>query len=77
MPISFSKDVEETLRSRAAAAGFRTVEEYIVDLVASEDSPKPPMDDALRRLRELRQEIPRLRTDEIVDLVREGRDRCP
>jgi len=77
MSISFSKDVEETLRRRAAAAGFRTVEEYILELAASENFPKTPVSAALCRLRQLRQEISRMKTDEIVDLVRKGRDRCP
>ncbi|SFI77750.1 hypothetical protein [Planctomicrobium piriforme] len=74
MQITIPQDVAETLLNRAEAAGFRTVDEYVLDLLAAPPAPKTSTSNAIEQLRKLRREVPRMSASEIVELVHEGRD---
>ena len=49
MHLEIPKDVEASIHAKARAAGFRTVEEYVLDLVGHEEaSPDAPRELWLR-----------------------------
>ena len=75
MEITIPMEIEQAFRNKAAASGFRTVEEYVLNLVVADVTQKPAVSDALRQLRHLRQQVPHMTTQEIVSLATEGRDR--
>ena len=77
MQITIPAEIELAARNKAEATGFRTVEEYIVDLIVADQTAPISASVALKQLRELRQQVPRMTDAEIVALVGEGRDRCP
>ena len=54
MHLEISKDLEASIQAKARAAGFRTVEEYVLDLVGHEEgSPDAPRDEWLRSFDDL------------------------
>ena len=75
MQVSIPQDAETLAKSQAAAAGFASVDEYIANLIRSQPSRESSRsrDTAFQVLRQLRKELPKLRTEEIVRSVREAR----
>jgi hypothetical protein len=78
MQINIPVDAEYVI-NKAAAAGFTDVTQYVVRLIENDrgTSPPAPIDSTLSELRKLRAEVPRMTSEEIVQLVAEGRQRCP
>lgn len=77
MQINIPTDADAFVLGKAAAAGYADVSEYVIRLIENDRTqPKPTVGAALRQLRELRAEVPKMTRQEIVDLVAEGRQRC-
>jgi len=77
MQINIPADSEAFVLGKAAAAGFTDVNEYVIRLIEKDGSGrKPASPPALEKLRQLRSEVSKMTTEEIVDLVGEGRRRC-
>lgn len=88
MQIELPKDTEQLAQDQAAAAGFASVDEYIADLIRHR---KPAVKanrkvdpevverrrKAFEEIRRLRAETPKFSREEIVEMVREGRDERP
>lgn len=78
MQINIPADSEAFVLGKAAAAGFTDVNEYVIRLIEKDGGQKKPsLKPSLDKLRQLRSEIPKMTTQEIVELVAEGRRRCP
>ena len=79
MQINIPQNAEAYVLGKAAAAGFTDVTEYVIRLIANDGERKAsiPLDEALEDLRKLRTEVPKMTSEEIVQLVAEGRQRCP
>ena len=75
MQVSIPHDAEMLAKNQAAAAGFASVDEYIANLIRCQPGRETSLsrDQALQDLRQLRKELPKLRTEEIVRSVREAR----
>jgi hypothetical protein len=77
MQINIPADSEAFVLGKAAAAGFTDVNEYVIRLIEKDrGQKKPSAKPSLDKLRQLRSEIPKMTTQEIVELVAEGRRRC-
>jgi hypothetical protein len=79
MQINIPASSEAFVLDKAAAAGFTDVNEYVLRLIENDVDRKPPVQLAavLKELSELRAEVPKMTPQEIVELVAEGRRRCP
>lgn len=78
MQINIPAGSEAFVLGKAAAAGFTDVNEYVIRLIEKDGGHKQPTSEPpLEKLRQLRSETPKMTTQEIVDLVAEGRRRCP
>lgn len=75
MDISIPHDAEMLAKSQAAAAGFDSIDEYVANLIRRQPAGMPPGSRArgFQELRQLRQELPKLSTAEIVRSVHEAR----
>lgn len=76
MQITIPDDALALAKTQAEAAGFENVGDYVANLirrhgVAKKNGLSPS--DAIKDLRELRRELPKLSTGEIVDLVHDAR----
>jgi hypothetical protein len=79
MQINIPQNVEGYVLGKAAAAGFTDVNAYVIGLIEKDRGSKSPapIDSTLEELRNLRAEVPKMTAEEIVQLVAEGRERCP
>lgn len=79
MQINIPPGSEAFVLGKAAAAGFADVGEYVIRLIENDGGKKSsaPIDSSLQELRALRAEVTKMTPQEIVDLVAEGRQRCP
>ncbi len=79
MQINIPQNAEAYVLGKAAAAGFADVTEYVIRLIEKDGERKAsmPIDAAFEGLRKLRAEVPKMTSAEIVQLVAEGRQRCP
>ena len=78
MQIELPDELEKELRLRAQIAGYQSVGEYVLKLVNTDEAGQRPLKHvALQRLRELRKSVVKMSTEEIIELIQEGRDRCP
>jgi len=75
MDISIPPDAEILARSQAAAAGFASIDEYVANLIRRQPGRESngSREEAFRKLRQLRQELPKLAPAEIVRAVHEAR----
>jgi len=77
MQIEIPDNIANAIQSKAIAAGFPTIEDYVLSLVMREQTAPFSPQEALEQLRKLRDEVPRMTKHEIVEAVVEGRDQCP
>ena len=74
MQINIPQNAEAYVLGKAAAAGFGDVTEYVIRLIEKDGEQKAsmPLDAALEDLRKLRAELPKMTSEEIVQLIAEG-----
>jgi len=75
MQISIPPDAELLARAQAASAGFANIDEYVANLIRRQrvQESNGSRKAALADLQQLRQELPKLGTAEIVRSVHEAR----
>lgn len=77
MQIDLSETTLSIAKNQATAAGFSSVNDYIANLITDQQSGnldnRSTRAEALEKLHQLRQEVPKFSTEEIVDMVREAR----
>jgi hypothetical protein len=75
MEISIPHDAEMLAKRQAAAAGFDSIDEYVANLIRRQPAGTPPgsRSRGFQELRQLRQELPKLSTAEILRSVHEAR----
>lgn len=76
MQINIPDDAGALARQQAEAAGFPSVNDYVANLIRHQPrggASGLTRAEALEDLRQLRKEIPKLSTQEIVELVHEAR----
>lgn len=75
MHISIPHDAEMLAKSQAAAAGFDSIDDYVANLIRRQPGRESisSRQRAFQELRQLRKELPKLGTSEIVRSVHEAR----
>lgn len=75
MQISIPHDAEMLVKSQAAAAGFKSIDEYVTSLIRRQPGRESSgsREGAFQELRQLREELPKLGTEEIMRSVHEAR----